>query len=124
MLEISESNAGTRLHRADDQAEGGLRWKLLEDDTDLAAALRALRPTPRPEFAAELDARAAAGFPARVASGDRRAAPRSAQRLRDRPRRGGCWPPAARLAVAAVVDRDGAVGRDDRERRSEPQRSR
>jgi hypothetical protein len=33
-----------------------------EDDT-LFAELRELRPTPRPEFAAELDARAAAGFP-------------------------------------------------------------
>jgi hypothetical protein len=32
------------------------------DDT-LAAELRALRPTPRPEFTAELDQRAAAGFP-------------------------------------------------------------
>src|SRR5215218_5850249 len=31
----------------------------------LAADLRALRPTPRPEFAAELDERAAAGFPRR-----------------------------------------------------------
>ena len=33
-----------------------------EDDT-LFAELRGLRPTPRPEFAAELDQRAAAGFP-------------------------------------------------------------
>jgi Domain of unknown function (DUF4349) len=32
-------------------------------DSDLAVALTALRPTPRPEFAAELDARAAEGFP-------------------------------------------------------------
>ncbi|HEX5763289.1 MAG TPA: DUF4349 domain-containing protein [Solirubrobacterales bacterium] len=32
-------------------------------DTDLATELRALRPTPRPGFTAELDARAAAGFP-------------------------------------------------------------
>lgn len=35
------------------------------DDADLAAALGALRPTPRPAFAAELDERAAAGFPRR-----------------------------------------------------------
>src|SRR5689334_19287926 len=34
-------------------------------DDQLAAELRALRPTPRPEFAAELDERAAAGFPRR-----------------------------------------------------------
>jgi hypothetical protein len=33
------------------------------EETDLATELRALRPTPRPEFAADLDARAAAGFP-------------------------------------------------------------
>lgn len=34
-------------------------------DDQLIADLRALRPTPRPEFAAELDQRAAAGFPRR-----------------------------------------------------------
>ncbi|HYG97066.1 MAG TPA: DUF4349 domain-containing protein, partial [Solirubrobacterales bacterium] len=34
-------------------------------DDQLAAELRALRPQPRPEFAAELDERAAAGFPRR-----------------------------------------------------------
>lgn len=36
------------------------------DNDQLAADLRALRPTPRPEFAAELDQRAAAGFPRRT----------------------------------------------------------
>jgi uncharacterized protein DUF4349 len=36
------------------------------DDADLAATLRALRPTPCPAFAAELDERAAAGFPRRA----------------------------------------------------------
>ncbi len=40
------------------------------DDNDLAAELRALRPRPRPEFAAELDERAAAGFPRRSARSD------------------------------------------------------
>jgi hypothetical protein len=35
-------------------------------DDQLAADLRALRPAPRPEFAAELDQRAAAGFPRRT----------------------------------------------------------
>jgi hypothetical protein len=34
-------------------------------DNQLIADLRALRPTPRPQFAAELDERAAAGFPRR-----------------------------------------------------------
>lgn len=34
-------------------------------DDQLAADLKALRPTPRPEFTAELDERAAAGFPRR-----------------------------------------------------------
>src|ERR1700712_4405486 len=33
------------------------------DDDTLFAELRELRPTPRPAFAAKLDARAAAGFP-------------------------------------------------------------
>ncbi|HEY2479126.1 MAG TPA: DUF4349 domain-containing protein [Solirubrobacterales bacterium] len=37
------------------------------DDDILFAELRALRPTPRPQFAAELDERAAAGFPRRQA---------------------------------------------------------
>lgn len=35
------------------------------DEEQLIAELRALRPTPRPEFTAELDERAAAGFPRR-----------------------------------------------------------
>ena len=43
--------------------------KPFRDDTELAAALREMRPTPQPEFAAELDARAAAGFPPRLAPG-------------------------------------------------------
>ena len=34
-------------------------------DDQLIADLQALRPTPRPQFAAELDGRAAAGFPRR-----------------------------------------------------------
>lgn len=35
------------------------------EDIDLAVELRALRPTPRPEFTADLDSRAHAGFPDR-----------------------------------------------------------
>jgi hypothetical protein len=38
------------------------------DDDTLFAELRALRPTPRPEFTAELDERAAAGFPRRTSA--------------------------------------------------------
>jgi hypothetical protein len=38
-------------------------------EVDLAAELRALRPAPRPAFAAELDERAAAGFPRRSSAG-------------------------------------------------------
>jgi hypothetical protein len=38
-------------------------------DDQLIADLQALRPTPRPQFAAELDERAAAGFPRRSAAG-------------------------------------------------------
>ena len=37
--------------------------KPFRDDNEIAATLSAMRPAPRPEFAAELDARAAAGFP-------------------------------------------------------------
>jgi hypothetical protein len=42
--------------------------KPFRDDNDLIAELRALRPTPAPEFTAVLDERAAAGFPRRSAS--------------------------------------------------------
>ncbi len=40
-------------------------------DAELAAALRSLRPEPSPAFAAELDQRAAAGFPRRSPQGAR-----------------------------------------------------
>jgi Domain of unknown function (DUF4349) len=74
--------------------------KPFRDETELAAALRELRPAPRPEFAAELDKRAAAGFPRDSRWGARLA------RLRERlastpPRR--LIAPAGALAVAAVV---------------------
>jgi Domain of unknown function (DUF4349) len=73
-------------------------------EDDLAAALRALRPDPRPEFAAELDARAALGFPRRAASNTPDAArigPRarllaSLSRLREAP-------PRRRLAAAGAA---------------------
>jgi hypothetical protein len=40
--------------------------KPIRDDADLAATLQTLRPTPGPAFTAELDERAAAGFPRRA----------------------------------------------------------
>jgi hypothetical protein len=77
------------------------------DDDTLFAELRALRPTPRPEFAAELDERAAAGFPRRSsASGSATLFARIAERRRAlTPRRlipvlGGAM---AVLIVATVV---------------------
>lgn len=72
------------------------------DDDILFAELRALRPTPRPEFTADLDDRAAAGFPRR----DPRAATSTFARLLDRwremsPRRR--LIPVLAVAVAALV---------------------
>jgi hypothetical protein len=76
------------------------------DDTDLTAALRALRPTPRPDFAAELDARAAAGFPQADGGGDSaRGRPRKRfrlpARLRVSPQR--LLAPAGACAVLAIA---------------------
>lgn len=62
------------------------------EDTDLATELRELRPTPRPEFAADLDARAAAGFPDE--GGDRRP---------PRPRVGEWLPRVPRWRVPALA---------------------
>jgi hypothetical protein len=74
--------------------------KPFRDDTELAEALREIRPTPQPEFAAELDARAAAGFrrDSRWAS----AASRIRARLTSTPPRRLIAPVGA-LALAAVV---------------------
>src|SRR5512146_408772 len=81
------------------------------DQLDLAAELRALRPRPRPAFAAELDARAAAGFPLaeRRPSGARGRIPklfepagRLASSLRAAPARR-MLAPAGALAVAAIA---------------------
>ncbi len=74
--------------------------KPFENETELTTALREMRPTPEPEFAAELDARAAAGFPRDSRWGAALA------RLRERvaftpPRR--LLAPAGGLALAAVV---------------------
>jgi len=66
-------------------------------DDQLIADLRALRPAPRPEFAAELDERAAAGFPRRSRL------PRfSFERLRAIPRRR-LLLPAGGVALAVVA---------------------
>jgi len=70
------------------------------DDADFVEALVALRPTPRPAFAAELDQRAAAGFPRRAPEGS--AAERLVAWVRAlRPRQ--VLLPAGATALAAVV---------------------
>ena len=90
-----ESNAGTKLHRAIDQAEGGMRWSPRRDDADLdrRAASAAARAAPGVRRRARRARRG--GLPAR------RAAPRSPARARSprgcaplRP--GGCCAPARR----------------------------
>jgi len=72
------------------------------DDERLAMALKELRPTPREEFAAELDERAAAGFPRR--SRWARLAPRTLfERLRATPPRKVLLPAGALAATVLVV---------------------
>jgi Domain of unknown function (DUF4349) len=76
-------------------------------DDQLADDLRALRPTPRPEFTTELDERAAAGFPRRSRL------PRfSFGRLRTVPRRR-LLAPAAAFAVIAIALVAGFAARDE-----------
>ena len=70
------------------------------DDLDLAAELRVLRPAPRQEFVAEMDARAEAGFPRRGRGGG--ALDRVAERLRATPPRR-FLAPAGACAVAAIA---------------------
>jgi|SRR6187549_169343 len=73
------------------------------EDTDLATELRELRPSPRPEFIAELDARAAAGFP--EANGEE-GGPSLSRRLAERLGRGPRWRVpalAGAIAVAAIA---------------------
>ncbi len=66
-----------------------------ENETELTAELRALRPEPSPSFAAELDERAAAGFPRRApAAAAGHPLSRLRARLRTLPRR--------RLALSAA----------------------
>jgi Domain of unknown function (DUF4349) len=70
------------------------------DDPNLTAALRALRPAPRPEFAAELDARAASGFPPEGRFASRLA--RLTSRLRSTPPRR-LLAPAGAFALSAII---------------------
>jgi hypothetical protein len=71
------------------------------DEIQLIDALRSLRPTPRPEFTAELDERAAAGFPRRRGGSAPLAARRLLERLRATPPRR-LLAPAGAFAVLAI----------------------
>jgi Domain of unknown function (DUF4349) len=85
------------------------------DDLDLAAELRALRPTPRPAFAAALDSRAAAGFP-RSARLQRSPVRRAGNLLRAVPARrlpalaGACAVAAIAIATAVVATSESGRG--------------
>jgi hypothetical protein len=81
------------------------------DDLDLAAELRALRPTPRPEFTAELDRRVEAGFP-RQESDSASLLERAGARLRATPPRRLLVPVGA-LAVTAIVIATAIVATSD-----------
>ena len=90
-------------------------------DDQLIADLRALRPTPRPEFAAELDERAAAGFPRRSLLGTKGApafltaiwnkGPAHAKRLLLPT--GGVALAAIAVATVLVVSNDGETSHTD-----------
>jgi hypothetical protein len=72
------------------------------NDLDFTRALRELRPSPRSEFAAELDARLAAGFPPRGA-GRRSAIQHIVERLRAIPPRRLLLPAGACALVAIAI---------------------
>jgi hypothetical protein len=82
------------------------------DRDQLAAELRALRPEPRPEFTAELDERAAAGFPRRS-----RLPWLSFDRLRAVPPRR-LLIPAGGFAVLAIAVVTAVIATNDREQES------
>jgi hypothetical protein len=82
------------------------------DPDDLSAALRSLRPTPRGEFAAELDARAAAGFP-RDAQAPASVLSRIAERFRTTPPLR-MLAPAGAVALTAIVVATAVVTTEDR----------
>jgi hypothetical protein len=81
------------------------------DDNDLIAELRALRPTPAPEFAAGLDERAAAGFPRRSTSSSSPLS-RFVARLRALPPRRLAFSAGA-MALAAVAVATAVVAIDE-----------
>jgi Domain of unknown function (DUF4349) len=81
------------------------------DDVDLIAELRALRPSPRPEFAAELDRRAEAGFP-RGEGGPPNLFERAAARLHATPPRR-LLAPAGAFALTAIVIATAIVAASD-----------
>jgi hypothetical protein len=85
------------------------------DDAELADALREIRPTPRPEFAAGLDARVASRF--RSESRRSSAASRIRARLASTPSRR-LIAPAGALAVAAVVIATAVVATTESGRRT------
>jgi hypothetical protein len=85
-------------------------------DDKLATALSALRPAPRPAFAAELDERAAAGFPRRAPSGSSPVS-RAVSRLRGLSPRPALLPVgatalAAFVAAVVIVAANGSGGGD------------
>jgi hypothetical protein len=84
--------------------------KPFENETELAAALREMRPAPRPEFAADLDARAAAGFPRDSRWGA--AVARFRERLASTPPRR-LLAPVGAFAVAAIVIATAVVATTD-----------
>lgn len=71
------------------------------DSLDLSATVRSLRPTPQPEFAARLDARAAAGFPRASRSWKSRLV-EMADRVRSAPPRR-ILTPAGAVALTAII---------------------
>jgi hypothetical protein len=73
-----------------------------KDNLDLITELRSLRPSPRPEFVAELDRRVEAGFPSRD-SGPRTLIGRATARLRSTPPRRLLAPVGAFAALALVI---------------------
>ena len=105
-------------------------------EDQLIADLRALRPTPRPEFAAELDQRAAAGFPRRSRLGIK-GAPAFLNAMRDKrpahPKRllltaGGLALTAIAVATVVVASNSGErshlhIALSPPPARSEPQRT-
>jgi hypothetical protein len=69
-------------------------------EDELAAAMRAIRPEPAPAFAAELDQRAAAGFPRRSGGGGERSGPLAWLRRALSPK---TLIPVAGVAVVAIA---------------------